>query len=317
MNCMNLFQECLLCPRACGADRASGESRGFCLESAQLRVAYVGPHFGEEPPLTGTCGSGTVFFAGCSLRCSFCQNHQISQGGLGEAISGEILLARVETMIFKDGVHNVNLVTPDHFFPHAFELVSGLRDRGHGLPVVLNLSGYQSIASLRLAHDFTDIYLPDFKYADRNLAAALSQCRNYPDVALSAIGEMIGRKGFLHPLDEENGPATGGVLVRHLILPGYVTNSLDALTTLFLEFGGALPLSIMSQYCPVLCHDDRNLNRPLAKDEFDAVYAHALDLGFENLFIQVPDESEGGSDRAPFVPDFRLARPFASPGPRD
>ena len=317
MNYRKLFQECRLCPRACGADRTSGGNRGFCRESEQLRVAYVGPHFGEEPPITGTRGSGTVFFAGCSLRCSFCQNHQISQEGLGEAMDGRSLLAKVETMIFKDGVHNVNLVTPDHFFPHAFDLVSGLRNRGHGLPVVLNLSGYQAIASLRLAHDSTDIYLPDFKYADRTLAAALSQCRDYPDVALSAIGEMISRKGFLHSLDEENGPATRGVLVRHLILPGYVANSLDALTTLFLEFGGGLPLSIMSQYCPVLCHDDQNLNRNLREGEFDAVYAHALDLGFENLFIQVPEESEGGSDKPPFVPDFRLDRPFASPGPRD
>lgn len=312
MNHLSLFQKCLLCPRACGVDRASGSTKGFCRQSAQLRVAYVGPHFGEEPPITGTRGSGTVFFTGCSLGCSFCQNYQISRDGLGATMDLEELLARVEAMILKDGVHNVNFVTPDHFFPYAFHLISRLRERGHDLPMVFNLSGYQSVASIRLAHAFTDIYLPDYKYADRDLAARLSQCRDYPDAALAAIGEMIGRKGFLHSLENQDSPATTGVLVRHLILPGYVENSLDALTTLFLEFGRSLPLSIMSQYCPVLHQDDENLNRPLRKEEFDLVYAHALDLGFEHLFIQVPEESvEGDSERAPFVPDFRLDRPFS------
>ena len=311
MDYMSLFKKCILCPRACGADRASGDNKGFCRESAELRVAYVGPHFGEEPPLTGTRGSGTVFFTGCSLRCSYCQNYQISREGLGEATGAEELLARVESMIFKDGVHNVNFVTPDHFFPYAINLISELRKKGHGLPMVFNLSGYQSIASLKLVHAFTDIYLPDFKYADRNLAAGLSQCRDYPDVALSAIGEMIGRKGFLNSLENAASPATKGVLVRHLILPGYVANSLDAITTLFLEFGRSLPLSIMSQYCPVLRHDDENLNRPLTKDESDLVYNYAIDLGFEHLFIQTPEDvTEADSGRPPFVPDFRLGRPF-------
>ena len=292
-------------------DRASGSTKGFCRQSAQLKVAYVGPHFGEEPPLTGTKGSGTVFFSGCSLRCSFCQNHQISRGGLGEPIGADDLLVKVEAMILKDGVHNVNVVTPDHFFPYVFDLVCKLRRKGHDLPMVFNLSGYQSIAPLKLAHAFTDIYLPDFKYADRDLAAALSRCRDYPDVALSAIREMIGSKGFLNFLENEAAPATKGVLVRHLILPGYTENSLDALTTLFLEFGRSLPLSIMSQYCPVLRHADENLNRPLTKEEFDLVYTHALDLGFEHLFIQIPEEGqEAGSGKPPFVPDFRLERPF-------
>jgi putative pyruvate formate lyase activating enzyme len=292
-------------------DRASGSTKGFCRESAQLKVAYVGPHFGEEPPLTGTKGSGTVFFSGCSLRCSFCQNYQISRDGLDEPIGVGDLLVKVEAMILKDGVHNVNFVTPDHFFPYAFDLVCNLRQKGHDLPIVFNLSGYQTIASLKLAHAAADIYLPDFKYADRALAARLSRCRDYPDVALSAIGEMIDQKGFLNPLENEGSPATKGVLVRHLILPGYVTNSLNTLTTLFLEFGPSMPLSIMSQYCPVLRHEDVNLNRPLTRGEFDRVYAHALDLGFERLFIQIPkDLGEADSQRPPFVPDFRLGRPF-------
>jgi putative pyruvate formate lyase activating enzyme len=313
MDYFSLFQKCLLCPRACGVDRTSDGKRGYCRESARLRVGYVGPHFGEEPPLSGTRGSGTVFFTGCSLGCSFCQNYQISRDGGGRKTNGEELLLRVEAMILKDGVHNVNFVTPDHFFPYVFDLVSKLRERGHDLPTVLNLSGYQSPVSLRLAHNFTDIYLPDFKYADRSLAARLSRCRDYPDAALGAIAEMIGEKGFLNALDDERSAATRGVLVRHLVLPGYVTNSLDALTTLFLEFGRSLPISIMSQYCPVLPHEDANLNRPLTKAEFNLVYAHALDLGFEHFYIQIPDDVvKEGSERAPFVPDFRLPNPFRS-----
>jgi putative pyruvate formate lyase activating enzyme len=318
MNSLSLFQECLLCPRSCGVDRTSKGKKGFCRERAQLRVAYVGPHFGEEPPLSGTRGSGTVFFTGCSLGCSFCQNYQVSRDGLGKRMGVEELLRKVEAMILKDGVHNVNFITPDHFFPHAFDVVTGLRTRGHDLPVVFNLSGYQSTASLKLAHSFADVYLPDFKYSDRDLAARLSRCRDYPDVALLAIREMIRTKGFLDSLEDGGPPAEKGVLVRHLVLPGYVTNSVDALTTLFLEFGRSLPVSLMSQYCPVLHNDDANLNRRLTKDEFDLVCTHALELGFEHLFIQTPDETEGAvPGKAHFVPDFRLSNPFASSSPED
>jgi putative pyruvate formate lyase activating enzyme len=314
MELMNLFQNCLLCPRACGVDRTAGSRKGFCRETAQLRVAYVGPHFGEEPPLTGSRGSGTVFFSGCSLRCSFCQNYQISRDGLGKTMNMNELLVKVEAMIMKEGVHNVNFVTPDHFFPYAFNLIARLRERGHELPMVFNLSGYQSRDLLKLAAAYADIYLPDFKYADRRLAARLSGCRDYPDVGLAAISEMIAQKGLIDGFEDDFPPATKGVLVRHLILPGYVENSLDALTTLFLEFGANLPLSLMSQYCPVVPHDDENLNRPLKKDEYDRVYAHALDLGFQHLFVQIPEElPEAGPQSSPFVPDFRLERPFFDP----
>jgi putative pyruvate formate lyase activating enzyme len=319
MNPMDLYKECRLCPRACGVDRVSGGRKGFCKENAELRVAYIGPHFGEEPPLSGTRGSGTIFFTGCSLRCTFCQNYQISRDGLGEALEMDELLKRVETMIKRDGVHNVNFVTPDHFFPHAFSLITALRERGHTLPMVFNLSGYQSRELLKLAHAHVDIYLPDYKYADRNLAERLSRCKDYPDAALSAIAEMVADKGFLDFFENDLSLARKGVVVRHLILPGYVDNSLDALTTLFLEFGRCLPLSLMSQYCPVLHHEDANLNRPLTKNEFDRVYAHALDLGFDHLYVQIPEEAPvaNTAKRPAFVPDFRLGRPFLAQAPEN
>src|SRR5512134_3081923 len=154
-----LFKQCLLCPRECGVDRQDDSekpSSGFCRQDGRLRVAYVGPHFGEEPPLTGTHGSGTVFFTGCSLRCSYCQNFQISREGLGETIELTDLCAKVEDMIILKHVHNVNFVTPDHFFPHVFDLVALLRSKGYHLPTVFNLSGYQSVNLLKSAEKYAD-----------------------------------------------------------------------------------------------------------------------------------------------------------------
>jgi putative pyruvate formate lyase activating enzyme len=313
------FKQCFLCPRECGVDRleeGKKSSSGFCRQDGQLRVAYVGPHFGEEPPLTGTHGSGTVFFTGCSLRCSYCQNFQISREGLGEAIEMEGLLAKVEEMIIRKHVHNINFVTPDHFFPYVFELVTLLRSKGYDLPIVFNLSGYQSVNLLKAAQGYADIYLPDFKYADRDLAKRLSKCQNYPDVALAALSEMLSQKGFLDSLDPSHPLAKKGVLVRHLILPGHAENSINALTTLFVEFGAELPLSLMSQYVPVTPQDAEALNRYLTEEEFNRVYSHALDLGFQHLFVQFPVK-KSPETKPPFLPDFRLDKPFSSPPDQD
>jgi putative pyruvate formate lyase activating enzyme len=313
------FKECFLCPRECGVDRLGNNAKsatGFCRQDSRLKVSYVGPHFGEEPPLTGTYGSGTVFFTGCSLRCSFCQNFQISRERLGDALGLDELLEKVEDMILHKRVHNVNFVTPDHFFPHVFELVTLLRNKGYELPTVFNLSGYQSVKLLKNAKDYVDIYLPDFKYADRGLAKMLSRCQDYPDVALAALSEMLSQKGFLDSFVTGGPLAKKGVLVRHLILPGQVENSTDALTTLFVEFGAKLPLSLMSQYVPVTHQDLEALNRPLTKEEFNQVYSHALDLGFQRLFVQFPEDSDSGT-KPPFLPDFRLDKPFSSPAGQD
>jgi putative pyruvate formate lyase activating enzyme len=308
----SLYESCRLCPRSCGANRLKGES-GFCGEGRNLRVAYVGPHFGEEPPLTGSRGSGTVFFTGCSLRCSFCQNYQISRQGVGTTMNARVLMDRIMRMIRERGVHNLNFVTPDHFFPHVFLVTQRLRERGIHLPIVYNLSGYQSTPMLRMSEPLVDIYLPDFKYADRALSSKLSGCRDYPEVALEAIAEMVRQKGFLDSPDrDEPSPAGKGVLVRHLVLPGNVENSLNALTTLFLEFGPLLPLSLMSQYTPVAPQKLEELNRSVEIEEFDRVYRHALDLGFERLYVQFPEDRPPDSTRpTPFVPDFQEDEPFS------
>lgn len=315
MDYFDHYKKCDLCPRRCGVDRLERNKlarSGFCGESSDLRIAYVGPHFGEEPPITGERGSGTVFFSGCSLRCSYCQNHQISSGGLGHPVTPGELLGLVEGMIAADRVHNINFVTPDHFFPHVFQIITRLRKMGHGLPMVFNLSGYQSKDMLGAIRDFADIYLPDYKYADSTLAMELSKCRNYPETALEAISEMVRQKGFLDSFETGSPLACRGVLVRHLILPGKEENSRNALTTLFLEFGPHLPLSLMSQYVPAVPQTDRDLNRSLTVAEFDKVYAHALDLGFDRLFVQFPEQVETSENNpSPFLPDFRLTRPFS------
>ncbi len=286
-------------------------ARGVCGESDRLRVAYIGPHHGEEPPITGRNGSGTIFFTGCSLRCTYCQNHQISRDGLGRTISLAELYREVTAMIRRDRVHNINLVTPDHFFPYAFLLISLCRENGFDLPIVWNVSGYQSLAMLRDAQEYADVYLPDFKYADVNLAAALSSCKDYPHVALEAIAEMVRQKGFIDPAADADRPAQKGVLVRHLILPGAVENSVNALTTLFLEFGRRLPLSLMSQYTPVRRLRHPNLNRLITQGEFDSVYGHALELGFEHLYVQFPPRRPlSQRECSPFLPDFNRPRPF-------
>jgi len=320
MDLIESYRNCVLCPRQCRVNRladCADAHTGFCGETDQLRVAHVGPHFGEEPPISGKNGSGTIFFTGCSLRCSFCQNHQISHYGLGTGTSVEELGAKIAYMIEHDHVHNINFVTPDHFFPHLFQLVSLLRRDGFNLPIIYNLSGYQSVASLKSARDYADIYLPDFKYSDPSLAAALSKCRNYPPIALETIAGMVSQKGFLDSSLTGAPLAARGVLIRHLILPGKVANSINALTTLFVEFGPDLPLSLMSQYQPVVHQEDEDLNRPVSEEEFDRVYSHAQELGFEHLFVQFP-ERDTSQHRAlsPFLPDFERPDPFPATGAR-
>lgn len=318
---LELFENCRLCPRECGINRLNEGKEalaGFCREAWGLRVGYVGPHFGEEPPITGTYGSGTVFFAGCSLRCSFCQNHQISRDGLGRSMTPDELFERVCEMVQLHHVHNINLVTPDHFFPHAFDLVARLRQKGYALPIVYNLSGYQSKEMVGQADEYADIYLPDFKYADTRLSRRFSSCKDYPDIALTAISEMVRQKGFLDSFQTGAPLAKKGVLVRHLILPGHAENSLDALTALFLEFGPLLPVSLMSQYTPLSPQEDQALNRNLTPEEFDRVYSHIMDLGFEHLFVQFPDKTKAAlPPETPFLPDFLKERPFSGTRQQD
>ncbi len=280
-----------------------------------MRVGYVGPHFGEEPPLTGENGSGTVFLSGCSLRCSYCQNHQISRQGLGRKTDAQKLALELDSLVNDQKVHNINFVTPDHFLPHIFMTISLFKEKRTDIPVIFNVSGYQSTQMLRMSADHVDIYLPDFKYSDSLLAERLSGAGDYPGTALDAISEMVNQKGFMDVLPDSS-TASRGVLVRHLILPGKVANSINALNCLFLEFGKGLPLSIMSQYRPVVKNREKDLNRTVYASEFYQVYNHAMELGFENLYVQFPDKETTEEVRSrDFLPDFSLTGPFDKGGP--
>ena len=302
---MRRYRNCTLCPRQCGADRAAGQT-GFCGESAVCRIAFAGAHFGEEPCFSGTRGSGTIFFCGCSSQCFFCQNHQISLGHAGRAASEDDLLALAEDLI-KRGVHNLNFVTPDHFWPHIEQLGRRLRERGHTLPLLFNSSGYQAPAMVAAYAGIMDIFMPDFKFADPGLAHACMRDRRYPDITREAIRRMVAAKGFLEPWDDEGRLiARCGVLVRHLVLPGYVENTRQVLRLLRDDFGPRLPLSVMSQFRPVeTCLDRGHLDRTVTTEEYDQVCHMIGELGFERVFIQ---PRKGDPD---FLPDFSKPEPFA------
>lgn len=318
LHLLQLYRSCELCPRSCRVDRLAG-NRGRCGQGASLRIAHIGRHMGEEPPITGTRGSGTVFFTGCSLGCSFCQNYQISRFGMGSVLSVQETARRISDLWRSAGVHNVNLVTPDHFFPHTVLLVQELRESGLRIPVIYNLSGYQRVETLRLIEQCADIYLPDFKFGDPSLASVLSKASDYPRLALEAVAEMVNQKGFLDGEDEvpwgpdsqaQAGLATRGVLVRHLVLPGHVRNSIEVLNLLFLEFGKDLPLSLMSQYVPVGSQPMRDLERVVSPGEFRQVLEHALELGFQRIFYQPPRDLSADPLERPFLPDFTRQNPF-------
>ena len=302
---MQRYQECRLCPRDCGAHRAAGQT-GFCGEAAACRVASVGAHFGEEPCFTGTHGSGTFFFSGCSSQCFFCQNHQISLGHQGRAVDDEQLHTHARELIHS-GVHNLNFVTPDHFWPHIETLCRRLRAEGETLPFLFNSSGYQLPDMVPQYAELMDIFLPDFKFAEPDLAFACMRDRRYPEFTLEALRRMVAAKGFLEPWDPDNGAlARRGVLVRHLVLPGYVENSLAVLRLLRAEFGPLLPLSVMSQFRPVeLCLERQEIDRAVTPVEYERVCNEVTELGFRNVFIQ---PHFGDAD---FLPDFSLSDPFA------
>jgi len=312
---MNYYQHCTLCPRKCKADRTKKQI-GFCGETDQLHISSIGAHFGEEPPISGTNGSGTIFFTGCSLKCCFCQNYQISFDGMGSFYTSDEVADSIEQLIQFYGIHNVNFVTPDHFYPHTIEIIKFLRKRGSGIPIVYNTSGYQKLESLHMLEKYADIYMPDFKYADRRLAKLLSHAEDYPERALESLIEMVRQKGFLDSFIEDKPIATKGVLVRHLILPQHTQNSKDVLTTLFIEFGKDIPLSLMSQYYPpARLMQEKNadvkfLKRRITLEEFEEVYEHALSLGFTNMLVQFPQDFVSKEDKTDFTPDFSNEKPF-------
>lgn len=299
MNVFDAYKSCTLCPRDCKIDRTKGPL-GFCGESAACRVSFIGPHFGEEPSFSGSKGSGTIFFSGCSSQCFFCQNYQISIQHDGRVITPVELLSDVRGLLRK-GVHNLNFVTPDHFWPHIQSLCRTLREEEVQIPRLFNSSGYQKQEKVEEYAQEIDIFLPDFKFAEPELAEVSMGDARYPEIALAALHKMVKTKGFLEPWDTTGQQtASRGVLVRHLVLPGHVENSLKVLRLLHQEFGSGLPLSIMSQFRPVSgCFQRKKLQRVLSSGEYARVLDLVEELGFEKVYTQELRED------VEFLPDFK------------
>ena len=294
------MRRCSLCPRECGVNRLDGQT-GFCGLGAGAVLARALPHFGEEPPISGTAGAGTLFLSSCNLRCPFCQNYRISREGMGEATDRETLAGRMLELALK-GCHNIELVTPSPQLPAVLEALLAAREWGLNLPLVYNCGGYEKADVIGLLDGIVDVWLPDFKYGSEGDALACAAPADYPEHALASIGEMIRQAG--ERLQTAGGIARRGVIIRHLVLPGRVQNSLDAVRLIAERLSKKVPLSLMAQYTPTpAVADDPLLSRRVTREEYEAVVDHALDLGFENLFIQEVDEKN-------LVPDFDREEPF-------
>ena len=269
------YQHCTLCPRACGVDRTAGE-RGFCGMSDKPMVAKAMIHVGEEPVIMGEKGTGAIFFSGCTLRCSYCQNHGISTGKVG--VEAKDLRKTMEQLIAQ-GAESIDLVTPTHFLPHVIEALQPKLP----VPVVYNCGGYESAESLKALEGLVDVYLPDLKYSNRELAKDLSMAGNYFETAKAAILEMYRQTG---PFQIEKGLIKKGVLIRHLVLPGNVDNSLGVLDWIGDTFReGEILVSLMSQYVPT-GNQKPPMDRRVTEEEYDGVVSWMDFCGISQGFVQ-------------------------------
>lgn len=286
--------ECTLCPRRCGADRE--KNSGFCGASSRMLIARAAPHLWEEPCLSGEHGSGTIFFSGCQLKCVYCQNRAISDGGAGKSVTTEELTA-LFFRLASTGVHNVNLVTPDPYLPQIAEAVRAAKQQGFPLPFVMNCSGYETVESLRPLEGLIDIYLPDFKYMSPLLAKKYSRAPDYPAVAKAALSEMFRQQPAMQW--GSDGMLKKGIIVRHLLLPGHLEDSKRVLAYLHQTYGDQIYISIMSQFTPLGLEHYPELNRTVTAEEYDALVDFACRLGIQNAFIQ-----DGSAASESFIPAF-------------
>ena len=294
---------CIACPRLCGVNRLEGKTSD-CGMDASIQVSHIGLHHGEEPPISGTGGSGAIFFIGCNLHCVYCQNHQISQQ-FRENLPRTLSLTELVDEMLKlqdQGAHNINFVSPSHV---AFQMADALilaKKQGLSIPVVYNSNGYDSVETLKKIRGLVDIYLPDIKYLDNALGWRYSKVKDYADVIPQVLKEMYNQVGNL--VFDDNDIATRGLLVRHLVLPGLIENSRQCLKLLS-EISPNLYISLMSQYSPQYkASQYPEINRPLTDAEYDEIINYAIDLDLENVFIQELESKDT------CIPDFSQEKPF-------
>ena len=293
-----IMSNCILCPRACHADRLDG-GVGYCGQTADIMAARASLHYWEEPCISGTSGSGTVFFSGCNLRCVFCQNHNIALGKAGRVITPEHLV-KIFLQLQEQGANNINLVTPTHFLPQIVIALQQAKNQGLSIPIVYNTGSYESPEALRHLDGLVDIYLPDLKYFSPELSAAYSHAPDYFEIACAAIAEMYRQGGGAVIEDEQ---MTRGVIIRHLVLPGCIDNSLGVLDWIADHFPKKdVLVSLMSQYVP-MGHAKQMppFDRRITQDEYDAVLSYLYLLELDNGYTQ--DFSAASAD---YIPEFNL-----------
>ena len=293
---LHLMEACRLCPRECDVNRLKGK-KGFCGVDAKVMVARAALHMWEEPCISGKEGSGAVFFSGCSLGCGFCQNRRISRGQSGKQITIEHLVD-IFLNLQEQKANNINLVTAGQFLPQVAEALKRAKARGLHIPVVYNSSGYEKTEMLNMLDGLVDIYLPDFKYMDPELAGKYSHAKDYPQVAKLALEEMVRQVGM--PEFDSCGMMKRGVIVRHLLLPGHVKNSKNVLKYLYETYRDKIYISMMNQYTPMpTMKDDPQLSRKVTDREYERLINYAISLGLNNGFIQ-----EGETAKESFIPEF-------------
>ena len=286
--------DCNLCPRMCGADRA--KAAGYCRMGDNIKAARAGLHHWEEPCISGANGSGTVFFSGCVLRCEYCQNHDISDGGFGKEITIE-RLAEIFLELQEQGAHNINLVSPTHFVPQIIKALDTAKSRLH-IPVVYNTGGYERVETLKMLSGYVDIYLPDVKYYSDE-AARLSHAPRYFETAMAAVEEMVRQTGktmFDGELLQK------GTLVRHMVLPYLYKDSVEVIKRVGERFGADILFSLMSQYTPFhKAKNDPRLNRRITTFEYRKVLDAVIEVGLQG-FMQ-----EKSSAKEEYTPLFDLS----------
>ena len=296
---MNLYKNCSICPRNCRIDRTNGQI-GYCQSGHEIKAALASVHMWEEPPISGSCGSGTIFFSGCNLRCVFCQNYTISSENSGKTISTDRLS---EIMLEQQarGVHNINLVTATHFIPSIIKAVQKAKNNGLKIPIVYNTGGYEKVESIKMLEGTVDIYLPDIKYFSSELSLKYSGASDYFDYASEAVLEMYHQTG--NNIYDDNGIMKSGVIIRHMIMPSHKEDSYKVLDWIRDNIGTEACVSLLSQYTPAYNAEKyKEINRKLMSLEYTRVIEHFFDIGLKNGFMQ-----EKSSAESKYTPIFDLS----------
>lgn len=291
-----IYEKCTLCPRNCGVNRLRGQ-KGYCRANGEMLIARAALHMWEEPCISGKEGSGAVFFSGCSMGCIFCQNAEISGGRTGKVVSVEHL-AEIFLNLQEQQANNINLVTAGHYVPQVREALILAKEKGLEIPIVYNSSGYEKKETLKLLEGLVDVYLPDFKYMNEELAKEYSNASDYSEVAKQAIAEMVRQVG--EATFDERGMMQKGVIVRHLMLPGELLDSKRIIRYLHETYGERIFISMMSQYTPMpRVAEHPKLGKKIRKKSYDSLLNFAVSLGVENGFFQ-----EGETAKESFIPAF-------------